>query len=191
MKLVPRWKTIPSSPEYEISINGRIRRAADSQPRGNGSILKKGFERKTQKDSSGYETILLISEGNKKLHMVHRLVLETFVSPCPLGNECNHKDGNKSNNHRFNLEWTTPSENQKHAYRMGLRIPRDQKGEKNAAAKLKEGEVWLIRKLLKSDLHLSKKRKQKDRLLQYNIAAMFKVSFITISDIKRKKSWKY
>ena len=191
MKLILRWRIIPSFPEYEVSINGRIRRAVDSLPRANGGVLKKGFERKIQKGPDTYRSILLISGEHKKTCMVHRLVLEAFVGPCPPGCECNHKDGDKSNNNKSNLEWVTPSENQKHAYKMGLSIPKDQRGEKNASAKLKAGEVWLIRKLLKSDLHLSKKRKQKDRLLQYQIAKMFKVSFITISDIKRRRSWNY
>lgn len=38
----------------------------------------------------------------------HRLVLETFVGPGPLGHECCHRDGNPQNNwvearHRFQV----------------------------------------------------------------------------------------
>jgi len=36
--------------------------------------------------------------------------------------EVNHKDGNKENNNIENLEWCTKSENQKHAYRTGIKI---------------------------------------------------------------------
>ncbi|MEW6726901.1 MAG: HNH endonuclease [Bacillota bacterium] len=35
--------------------------------------------------------------------------------------EINHKDGNKSNNHYSNLEWVTRSENNLHAFKLGLR----------------------------------------------------------------------
>jgi hypothetical protein len=39
----------------------------------------------------------------------------------PLHKKCvNHKDGNKANNHNYNLEWNTHKENNHHAFVMGL-----------------------------------------------------------------------
>ncbi len=35
----------------------------------------------------------------------------------------NRKDRNKLNNNDWNLEWTTISDNHKHAYKLGLMIP--------------------------------------------------------------------
>jgi hypothetical protein len=190
MKLAERWRVIPSFPEYVVSTKGRVKRAVDSQPGVSGYILKKGFERKPVRSSRGYESVgLTISTNNQKTCMIHNLVLEAFVGPRPPGYECNHKDGNKTNNHLSNLEWVTHSENARHAYRNGLRAP--QNGENNYNAKLKEGEVWLIKKLLESDFHLSKKRKQEDRLLLREIAKMFKVSLLTISSIKQRRTWKH
>ena len=53
---------------------------------------------------------------------LHRLVLGTFN---PISNmhlyEVNHKDGNKSNNCLYNLEWATPKENTAHAFKTNLR----------------------------------------------------------------------
>lgn len=70
--------------------------------------------------SKGYRRVLLSKNGNKKNHSVHRIVAETFIdNPFDKPN-VNHIDGNKKNNHVSNLEWCTDSENQLHAYRLGL-----------------------------------------------------------------------
>lgn len=59
---------------------------------------------------------------NKKEYKfsIHRLVGEVFI-PNPEGkSQINHINGNKFDNRVENLEWTTQSENQLHAYRHGL-----------------------------------------------------------------------
>lgn len=48
---------------------------------------------------------------DKRKHLVHRLVLETFVGPCPEGYEASHEDGDPSNNHIENLMWRPKSDN--------------------------------------------------------------------------------
>lgn len=51
---------------------------------------------------------------------IHRLVGEVFI-PNPDGkSQINHINGNKFDNRAQNLEWTTQSENQLHAYKHGL-----------------------------------------------------------------------
>ena len=47
----------------------------------------------------------------EKEMLVHRLVLEAFVGPCPEGMECCHGDGNGCNNRLENLRWDTPRNN--------------------------------------------------------------------------------
>ena len=55
-----------------------------------------------------------------KMYSVHRIVALAFL-PNPMAKEqVNHKDGNKQNNHLSNLEWSTNSENQRHARENGL-----------------------------------------------------------------------
>lgn len=57
-----------------------------------------------------------------KNRLLHRVLAEKFI-PNPNGYLIvNHIDGNKINNTLSNLEWCTPSYNQKHAYEHGLRI---------------------------------------------------------------------
>lgn len=63
-----------------------------------------------------------LSKNNMQTnYLIHRLVAQHFILN-PDNKSCvNHKDGNKLNNHVFNLEWCSYSENIKHAYGTKLR----------------------------------------------------------------------
>jgi len=47
---------------------------------------------------------------------IHRLVLQAFVGGGD-GMDCNHLNGNKSDNRLVNLEWLTRGDNHRHRYR--------------------------------------------------------------------------
>lgn len=115
-------------------------------------------------------------DGKKKTFRLHRLVMLAFK---PIENasemEVNHIDGNKLNNALDNLEWCTTSENQKHAYKMGLSKAR--KGESSNFSKLKEEDIKMIREL------------KKEGLTNRGIAEMVNCSASNISCILRGKSW--
>lgn len=98
---------------YEISTNGKIRNKI------------KGVELKYWYDRYGYYVVTLQKPDNKSGHFyVHRLMAWTFVKGYDKEhNIVNHIDGIKTNNNIENLEWTTYSENNKHAYRIGLKTP--------------------------------------------------------------------
>lgn len=91
-----------------------------------GSIIGKwGKPLKANVRPNGYYyfTITLGKEYGFKVKniSVHRLLAMKFI-PNPLNKPfVNHIDGNKLNNKLENLEWVTRSENDKHAYRIGLR----------------------------------------------------------------------
>ena len=77
---------------------------------------------KQQISNVGYLRVELWRDGIGRKYSVHRLVAEAFVLNPDGHTEVNHLDGDKTNNHASNLEWTTRSGNQKHAYRLGLQI---------------------------------------------------------------------
>lgn len=69
----------------------------------------------------GYLTVTLYKDGRRENRTVHSLVAKHFVNnPLNLP-QVNHKDGNKLNCHKDNLEWCTSGDNTRHAVRMGLR----------------------------------------------------------------------
>ena len=119
------WRIIPTYPDYSVSTNGLVCRATRRRGAVVGKVLRPFLNDK------GYKKVGLAKNGKKKTCSVHRLVLEAFVGDCPKGGVCNHKDGNKVNNSIENLEYCTPSENQKHAYGMELRIHPEQEGINN------------------------------------------------------------
>ena len=57
---------------------------------------------------------------------VHSLVAEVWIGKRPVGQDVNHKDGNKLNNRFKNLEYTTKSGNMLHASKFEL-LPRAEK----------------------------------------------------------------
>lgn len=76
-----------------------------------------------------YHRIALAKPGmkqNSKHFSVHRLVAMAFIpNKDPKKNTLvNHKDGNKTNNTSSNLEWCSVTENNAHALRTGLRVPK-------------------------------------------------------------------
>lgn len=66
-------------------------------------------------DKDNYFRVCLRNKGHKKDFFVHRLVGVTFIeNPLNLP-EINHKDTNKQNNYKSNLEWCTQDYNKSHA----------------------------------------------------------------------------
>lgn len=97
---------LPGYEEYSVSEAGVVINTRTNR------VLK------TDLNSAGYLRVTLSAEGKIKRITVHKLVALTYLGTSDL--IVNHKDGNKFNNHVSNLEWVTPSENRKHAFRHKL-----------------------------------------------------------------------
>lgn len=109
------WKDIPGyNGRYQASDCGKIR-----------SILREPYTvLKPHQNKNGYACVTIrCSKQNKKTIEIHRLTAKTFLRKRRNKRYVNHKDGNKQNNNIFNLEYTTQSENIKHAVETGLFEP--------------------------------------------------------------------
>jgi len=119
------WKPIIGYEEkYLISNIGRVKslnrydliRPGNIKRYRNGRFLKPLFAR------GGYVRVALLKNGKAKYECIHRLVLNHFYGPPPSPrHQCNHRDGKKLNNSIENLEWVTCSENNLHAFKIGLK----------------------------------------------------------------------
>lgn len=72
-------------------------------------------------DKSGYLLVALYKDAKSVKIPIHRLVAEAFTENIPENYKelyVNHIDGNPSNNHIDNLEYTTPQENSFHSCRV-------------------------------------------------------------------------
>ena len=126
------WKKSYIYPsQYEVSNFGRVRNVATKQ------ILK------PQIDAKGYERVRLSYHNKRASAKVHRLVAVAFISNPDQKPQVNHIDGNKKNNAVDNLEWSTNSENQIHAFKYGLNYVTGRAGRKRIPViqKSKDGSV--------------------------------------------------
>ena len=98
------WRAIENVTNYEGSDLGQIRNT------------KTNYILKGRLSKSGYLQVSLTDKETKKQknYYIHRVVAIHFLENLDNKREVNHKDGNKLNNNVDNLEWVTPSENQKH-----------------------------------------------------------------------------
>ncbi len=107
------YRPISGFPGYRVGDDGSVWFAwitcrSGRQLTDRWKLMKQGTHRK------GYRYVNLTpAEGGKyQTFRVHRLVLESFVGPCPEGMECRHfPDTDKSNNRLGNLSWGTREQN--------------------------------------------------------------------------------
>lgn len=160
------WKDIPGyEGKYQASTAGNIRsldRHITQLGRGGkpftrlvkGRVLRPG-----QYCKAGHVSVVL---GRKRFGIpVHRLVMLTFVGPCPMGQEVRHLNGHSKDNRLENLAYGTRSENNLDVLRQG-----------KAYRKLTTADAREIKRLL------SLGESSRD------IAEQFKISIVTVSQIR-------
>lgn len=97
---------------YQVSDRGNVK-SLDRQTKGG---FFKGYLRKLDKDKYGYWVVRLQRNGNSRTFKVHRLVALAFIDNPETRPVINHKDGNRANNLKENLEWYTVQENVQHSF---------------------------------------------------------------------------
>jgi hypothetical protein len=163
------WKIHEDYENYEFSNYGRFRNAETKK------ILKNTIDDKSNKTEKGGYVISFIKNsklGIRKRVRIHRMVGLLFVyNPKPSEyNIINHIDGNKTNNHYSNLEWTTVYENNKHAIMNNRTV---------IVQKLTDENVKLIRQDFLNDVSSIK-----ELSLKYNVHKT------TISNVIKYVTWK-
>lgn len=108
-------RVIPSYPAYAAGDDGEIYRV--TKPRFRRKDWQPRQLRRVKSGTSPYWAVTL-SGGSREVRwhaVVHRLVAEAWLGPCPEGKEVNHKNLNKDDCSPGNLEYATPRRNQQHA----------------------------------------------------------------------------
>ena len=157
-KDVSKWESL-----YQVSNFGRVKSKRTNK------ILKPFLVR------NGYHTVSLCNNGYQQNVLVHRLVCIAFIGDQDRLDCVNHKDGVKTNNHVSNLEWSTYTQNNRHAVETGLK---NQKGENHFNSKLNDEAVKFIRENFKV---ISRKE----------LAEKFKVTVSLIAMVQTYKIWKH
>lgn len=165
-------KQIPNYPGYFATKDGKIWSAPKGRNYIKGRFLKPGL------DTFGYYVVNLYKNGKHCTYTIHRLILETYIGPCPKDMEACHNNGNKIDNKLKNLRWDTHSNNQKDAVNHKTHV--DNSGENHGLSKLTDKNIKAIRKSYKSN-----------ELNQYQLANKFNISQPNVSCVINRKIWNH
>ena len=104
------WKEWPQDPRIKVSNKGNVVSYKRGAP----------YPLKVSHNNCGYQ---MVGVGHGSTQSVHRMVADTWIDNPNQYKEVNHINGNKDDNRVENLEWTTRSQNIRHAFRTGLKKP--------------------------------------------------------------------
>lgn len=153
------YRELPNFPGYLVGSDGSVYRRLKTPP-----------------NLKGYPRLNLFDRLRAKIQArLHSVVCEAFHGPRPVGMECRHLNGIKTDCRADNLVWGTREQNRQDNHDNGAYM----KGSAHTQAKLTEEQVAEIRK------RCSEGEPQK------RLAAEFGVSDSNISFIINGKSWSH
>ena len=157
---------------YEVSNLGNVRSKKRLLKTNLGKRYYGGNLVKKINHKNGYDVVNLTIKNIRKQKLVHRLVLEAFVSEKPNGMEACHNNGNRKDNRLENLRWDTRKNNHADKLLHGTW----QGGESNGNSKL--------------TIIQAKEAKYSNLPLKF-LANKFNVSVGCLSKIRYGLSWKH
>lgn len=140
------WKTVVGwEGLYEVSNLGRVRSIPRKVKRSNHYLLLNSKVLSLGTDRKGYKRVNLWSYNKYVTRLVHSLVLQAFVGPCPNGQQARHGPNGPSDNRLSQLSYGNQSDNEQDKRRDGTyyRTPvvrsdgKTYKGPKEAADDIK------------------------------------------------------
>lgn len=163
------WRDVPNFEGYQVSSLGKVRSVdrfcGDRRGVIHGKLLKPFINRR------GYLEVNLYKNSKSTTKIIHRLVAKAFISNDFNKPQVNHIDGNKLNNKVINLEWMSNSENQLHAYKLGLQPSRA--GESNNKATITDKDVTKLKLLYNS----GKTTKEVSELIGVNLSIIRQIIY--------------
>lgn len=154
---------------YEITADGQVKSVARTVLKSNGQRQRINERLLTcPLDAHGYPVVTLTKDSVQTQYLVHRLVAQEFIGPCPDGYEVAHNDGNRANPQVSNLRYATRRENIADQIGHGTATRRDQS---KCRAGLHE---WVLSNLIRKDKYLTCKacyRATRERVNQKRRAA--------------------
>jgi hypothetical protein len=166
------WRAAPGLDGwYEVSNLGRVRRVRFVRRHN-----ERGLPIKSWVDRSGYVSVVIRIGLRQTSRKVHSMVARAFLGDPEPGHEVNHIDGDKTHVCARNLEWVTRSQNMRHAYALGLNVPRQ--GEAHWKAKLTPSDVQTIRAL-------------RGHMRQADIGRQYGITQAQVSEIQLRKTWRH
>jgi hypothetical protein len=170
------YRPVPGFPGYRVGDDGSVWSCRSRN--GIGPLKDVWHSLRQQRIGGGpgkrYPAVTLYPGQRQRL--VHLLILEAFVGPCPDGMQCLHNDGDPGNNRLSNLRWGTRVENAADRRRHGT-CPI---GERNGCALLDTDKVRAIR-LARATTRKTLKQ----------IGQEYGVSLHTVHLIVKRRNWKH